>query len=115
MGTEKLGLGIGITVFVKEFVLVYVYDEDIEEALTVSPMEKMSEILDEFLFTALGLYTVSDIVMPFVGCRSLCDYLILNLMNIVGMDHSAESSADILIEFLKALTAVKSDNIRLGK
>jgi hypothetical protein len=115
MAAQKFSLREGITVLVKEFVLINVNDKNIEEALAVTPVEEMSEVLDELLFTALGTYTVSDIVVPFVGCGSLRDYLILNLVNIVGMDHTAEGPAHIFIEFLKAFTSVKPDDIRLGK
>ena len=114
MRAEKFGLGKGITVFVEKFVLIYVDDKDIKEALTVPPMEKVSEILDIFLLSVLGQNTVSYVIVLFVGCRSLCDYLILDLVNIVRVYHSLECSADMFIKFLKGLTAVKSDDIRLG-
>jgi len=76
MAAQKFSLCKGITVPVKEFVLINVNDEDIEEALAVTPVKKMPEILDELLLTVLGAYTVSDIVVPLVRCGGLRDYLI---------------------------------------
>lgn len=54
MATQKFSLCKGITVFVEKFVLIYVYDKDIEETLTVTPVKEMSEILDIFLLSVLG-------------------------------------------------------------
>ena len=94
---QDLRFRVGIPAGVVVLVLINICNEYVVEALAVIPVKEMTKVFHVSFFAILGNYSVPDVVMPLVNGLGLGLNQVLNLTQVIRMNHSFKGAAYIVI------------------
>ena len=110
---DDLRLGEAVAVLVVELVLVDVYYIYIEELLAAGAVEQVAEVLDVARLALLRDDAVAHVVVLLVGRGGLRLDVVLDFLEVVGVDHALEAVADVLAELGDVAAAEQLDDVLL--